>query len=252
VSPEGATLAFWALALLAAWTQTLTGFALGLILMGGVGLMGLMPIPEAAAVTSVLVLANAAVVLARGWRAVDRRALLLTLMGTWPTLALGLWLLGWLAGEAVGLLQLLLGLLIAGAALQLAARPRVLPAPSGPWSFVLAGLAGGLLGGLFATAGPPIIWHLYRQPLPVAVLRTTLVAVFAVNQAIRLPLVAATTGIAPGTWLAAAGAVPAVLLGSAVASRWPPPLAPATLRRLAFTLLLLSGVSLAGAGLARL
>ena len=84
-----ATLAFWLIACLAAWMQTLTGFALGLILMGGVGLLGLMPLPEAAVVTSILVVTNGAIVLWRGWREVDVAALRLYLAGTLPTLIIG-------------------------------------------------------------------------------------------------------------------------------------------------------------------
>ncbi|MFT4150720.1 MAG: TSUP family transporter, partial [Paracoccaceae bacterium] len=204
--PDPQTLALWALAFAAAWTQTLTGFALGLILMGGCGLFGLLPLPEAALVTSVLVLVNGSIVLRQGWRQVDRQVLALTLAGTAPMLAIGFALLGWLAGQALWLLQLLLGLLIAGSALQLAARPQVRAQRSPAASFVAAGAAGGLLGGLFATAGPPIIWHLYRQPMTLGTLRVTLVAVFAINQALRLAIAAAATGIGGQVALVAAGA----------------------------------------------
>ena len=60
---EPGILIFWAIAALAAWVQTLTGFALGLILMGATGALGLMPVPQAAAITSLLVLVNAMLVL---------------------------------------------------------------------------------------------------------------------------------------------------------------------------------------------
>ena len=104
---EPGILIFWAIAALAAWVQTLTGFALGLILMGATGALGLMPVPQAAAITSLLVLVNAMLVLSRGWRDVDRPALRLILLGAFPALIAGFFLLNWLAGTALGLLQLL-------------------------------------------------------------------------------------------------------------------------------------------------
>ena len=168
---EPGILIFWAIAALAAWVQTLTGFALGLILMGATGALGLMPVPQAAAITSLLVLVNAVLVLSRGWRDVDRPALRLILLGAFPALIAGFFLLNWLAGTALGLLQLLLGLVIAGSAAQLAARPTLRETRSPPVTFFLSGLIGGTMGGLFATTGPPVIWHLYRQPMPLAAVR---------------------------------------------------------------------------------
>lgn len=53
------------------------------------------------------------------------------------------------------------------------------------------------MGGLFSTAGPPLVYHLYRQPLPVAVIRETLVAVFGINAVLRLALVAGSGNIRP-------------------------------------------------------
>lgn len=245
---DAPTIGFWILAALAAWMQTLVGFALGLILMGGAGLLGLMPLPQAAMVTSILVVLNGTMMLWRGWREVDRAALSYTLIGSVPTLALGFALLNWLAGQAIGALQLMLGLVIAGAALQLVMRPHPLAQRSPPAVFVSTGAVGGILGGLFATAGPPIIWNLYRQPITLASIRVTLVAVFMANQVLRLGMALATTGIGLPVWVAAAGTVPSVMLGTYVARRWPPPFGPQAMRRLAFGLLMLSGVSLAVAG----
>lgn len=56
------------LAGLAAYMQTLTGFAFDLITMGGIGLSGLMPLPDAAVLVGCMALVNAAQVLARGRR----------------------------------------------------------------------------------------------------------------------------------------------------------------------------------------
>ena len=61
------------LAAVAAYTQTLTGFALGLILMSGVGLTGVIALPDAAVLVSCLTFVNAVLVLAKGWRDVALR-----------------------------------------------------------------------------------------------------------------------------------------------------------------------------------
>ena len=57
----------------AAYAQTLTGFAFGLITMGGVGLTGLLSLPDAAMIVSVLTLVNATQMLLKGWRDVAWR-----------------------------------------------------------------------------------------------------------------------------------------------------------------------------------
>lgn len=247
-----ALLIFWAIAALAAWVQTLTGFALGLILMGATGALGLMPVPQAAAITSLLVLVNAVLVLSRGWRDIDRPALRLILLGAVPALIAGFFLLGWLAGMALGLLQLLLGLVIAGSAAQLAARPKLRETRSSPVTFFLSGLIGGLMGGLFATTGPPVIWHLYRQPMPLAAVRVTLVATFFLTQLLRTSLVIGSGGITLPLLISAAGAAPAVILGTWAVRRFPPPVQPSTIRKAALVLLFLSGASLIVSSLGKL
>lgn len=252
MAPSPDIVIFWAIAALAAWVQTLTGFALGLILMGATGLLGLMPLPQAAAVTSVLVIINGAQVLWHGWRDLDRRVLALLMIGAMPALAGGYWLLEWMAGQALEALRLTLGAVVAIAAVQLSLRPRHRATLSGAPAFVLAGVAGGLMGGMFATSGPPVIWQLYRQPMPLAAVRVTLVGLFFVTQIFRLGLVAATTGIGAPIVMSAAGAAPAVILGTWAARRFPPPVAALTVRRLALGLLLLSGVAMVATSLPRL
>jgi uncharacterized protein len=57
----------------AAYAQTRTGFAFGLITMGSVGLTGLLSLPDAAMIVSVLTLVNATQMLLKGWRDVAWR-----------------------------------------------------------------------------------------------------------------------------------------------------------------------------------
>lgn len=108
------------------------------------------------------------------------------------------------------------------------------------------------MGGLFATSGAPVIWQLYRQPLAQTTVRTTLISFFFVTQAMRLGLVGATGGFSIGLATAAAGAIPAVALGTIVARRFPPGVPPARIRQVALILLLLSGLGMIATALPRL
>jgi hypothetical protein len=241
----GSLLGFAALAAVGAYAQTTTGFAFGLIAMGGVAMTGLLPLPDAAVVVGMLTLLNTAMILRGGRANVRRRELRLILCGSLPTLGLGYAALGWLAESRVDLLKLALGLVIVAASLQLVLRPDPRARPSGAASFVGMGAVAGVLGGLFSTGGPPLIYHLHRQPFPPAAIRETLVAAFGAAALLRLGLVAA-AGDMPGAAgpLLLAGA-PAVFAATAAARRWPPPLTPAARRLVVFVLLALSGLSLA-------
>lgn len=242
--PLPALIGFWLLGFAGAWTQTLTGFALGLIVMSGTALFGLLPLPVAAQIISVLVLLNGALVLSRDHRHLDRSALAYALAGALPMIALGYALLHWMAGSAVEGLRLILGLFVATAALQLVRRPEPRAERSSAAAFALAGASGGVMGGLFATSGPPVIWLFYRQPFGLDRIRVTLVSFFVVTQAWRLALTMADRSLDRLTLVALAGALPAIALGTWAARRFPPPVAPLAIRRAALALLFLSGVAL--------
>ncbi|MBD8065889.1 sulfite exporter TauE/SafE family protein [Devosia sp. PTR5] len=233
------------LAGLAAYIQTMTGFAFGLLMMAGIAMLNLIPLPDAAVVVGLLTLINAIQMLARGWRDVAWDQFRLIIGPSLMMLVGGYWLLEYLADTNLDGLRLLLGVVIIGASIQLSLRPHPRQHLSRPPSFVVAGALAGILGGMFSTAGPPLIYHMYRQPLPHAVVRQTLVLVFAINAVLRLVLVGV-SGNWPGRAAAwALVAAPAVMVLTFAAKRWPPPLSPLAIRRVAFFLLLLTGVFLA-------
>lgn len=239
-----AVISFTALCFVAAYVQTITGFAFGLVVMGAAALMGLMPLTDAAVVVSLLTLVNAVMMLARGWRDIARYPFLYSLAASIPMVLAGYVILMITASVSLTALRLLLGLVIIISSLQLMRRPVPYNELSSGWSFGLFAAVGGLMGGLFSTAGPPLVYHFYRQPLPLVAIRETLVAVFAANASFRLVLVAF-----EGSWNSsipvwAAAGVPGVMAATYMARRWPPPLSPVALRRLAFVLLFLSGLSL--------
>jgi len=95
-------------------------------------------------------------------------------------------LLGLAAGVALSdlvtdALKPLLGLLVLLLALRELWRGRGAPAPS-PLASGVAFVGAGLLQGLFATGGPPLVWGLASQGLPKTAFRSTLVtALFAMN-----------------------------------------------------------------------
>lgn len=232
------------LAAVAAYVQTLTGFALGLIMMGGVGLTGIIGLPEAAILVSCLTFVNAVLVLARGWRDIAPREFASILISSIVMLFAGYWLLGVMASTSIDWLKLLLGAVIVVSSIQLALKPVHLAKPSSTPSFFFYGAIAGLMGGLFSTSGPPVVYHLYRQPLHPVVIRETLVAVFAANATLRFGIAAWSGDLPEGNFWWTLLSIPVVIALTIVAKRWPPPISQLAMRRLAFILLLLSGLSL--------
>ena len=86
-----ALIGFLLLTGIAAYAQTLTGFAFGLITMGGVGLSGLLSLPDAAMLVSLLTLVNATQMLLKGWRDVAWREFGLVMVTT----SMGISAAGW-------------------------------------------------------------------------------------------------------------------------------------------------------------
>ncbi|MCB8819701.1 sulfite exporter TauE/SafE family protein [Microvirga rosea] len=228
----------------AAYAQTLTGFAFGLITMGGIGLTGLLSLPDAAMIVSVLTLVNATQMLIKGWREVAWREFRLVMLSSIPFLFVGYALLEWLAGTRADWLRLILGVVIIISSLQLARKPEPLPQRSGNASFLFFGGIAGLMGGLFSTAGPPLVYHFYRQPMPLLKIRETLVTVFALNAVFRIGLVGLSGGLPTGSAWSGLLAIPVVMGATHAARNWPPPLSPTRMRQIVFVLLFLSGVSL--------
>ncbi|MCX8279333.1 sulfite exporter TauE/SafE family protein [Phyllobacterium sp. 0TCS1.6C] len=243
-------LAFMVTAGLAAYVQALTGFAFGLILMGAVALGAMMPLQDAAVVTSVLTLVNASMMLSKGWNEVLKKTLVLVLLSSLPSLVIGYLLIEHLAENGVVLMRILLGAIIIVSSLQLVLPPKREKQPASDRSFVTFGIFSGLMSGMFSTSGPPLVYHLYRQPLPLVAIRETLVTIFGVNALLRLGVV-----IADGTfpdrhyWPAFFAIVP-VMAGTQLARRLPLPISGKHLKLIIFVLLCASGASLAIPGLA--
>lgn len=239
------TAALLAIVAVATWVQTVTGFALGLVLVAGVGLTGVIPISDAALLVTFLILVNAGLIAGRYWRYLAWRACMLTIAPSLVCAVAGYVLLRYLEADSVAWVKLVLGLVVVLSAVPLMLRPAPLSRMDSDASFLGAGAVAGLMGGLFATPGPPLVYHFYRQPMQAQVVRVSLVTIYAFIVTLRLGVVVASGAFPVRVLWWAALAVPMTIVTTYLADRWRPPIGEAALRRFAFGLLLISGLALA-------
>lgn len=229
--------------------QTLTGFAFGLVLLGLAASLKLASVADAANASMVLTLVNTVTYFAGHRQPLPWRLMRPAVVMSLPGVVLGVSLLGWLSGNAVDLLRGMLGVTIVACALVLMLRSARASQVSGPASFGAAGAVSGLLGGMFGTSGPPMVFHMYRQPVDAESIRRGLLMIFGINAAIRLLMVLAMGGFSLRAAVLTLLACPLVAGVTRWTQRYPPPLAPATLRLLVVGLLVTSGGSLLASSL---
>ncbi|MPM49422.1 putative sulfite/organosulfonate exporter TauE [bioreactor metagenome] len=229
---------------LASACQNLTGFAFALIFVGLAGALHLMPIADAANVAGLLSLVNGVVYL-RSHPFTPRWDLLKPmLISSQIGVLIGLGLLQLLSGDLVSVLRMLLGVTIIACAFLLLVQKGRREQVSGTRSMYVAGGLSGLLGGLFSTSGPPIVYHLYREPLPAALIRQCLLVLFLANTVLRLGIVISMGQLTQASLVVSAFAVPVVAGVTWLLAKYPPPLPVRVLQWLVCTLLLLAGVSM--------
>lgn len=224
--------------------QTITGFAFGLILLGLVGMLRLASLADAANVASVLTLVQAVVVLKGSRQSLDLQALRDTSLGSGIGVVIGVALLGWLSGNIVLMLRFLLGLTILVCAATMLARVTPLRERSSHGAFRAFGLVSGVMSGLFSSAGPPLVYQFYRQPMGPVAIRQTLVTIFGFNALLRLMLVVPTGQFSVSAiWLSLL-AMPLVLALTWLVKRHPPNWSPRTVRAIVCALLVSAGLGL--------
>ncbi|SDC87144.1 sulfite exporter TauE/SafE family protein [Paraburkholderia lycopersici] len=228
----------------ASYFQTVTGFGLGMIVMGATSGFGLAPIASIATLLSLVTFANSATALPGKLHHIDWRAVGAATLGVLPSVVAGVLLLEYLSASASGMLQLLLGAVVLYGGLSAALRPAPLAQRSGDRSFFVSGVCGGLLSGMFGVSGPPLIFQFYRQPLTLIEIRCALILIFTVTSATRVLFSVWQGQLGPAIWIEAALAAPVVMLATLAARHYPPPLSCMATRRFAFGVLMAIGAAL--------
>ncbi|MBO1518985.1 sulfite exporter TauE/SafE family protein [Oceanisphaera pacifica] len=240
---------FLIIAGVAGYFQTVTGFGLGMIVMGLAGGLAIAPMTSVAAVVSIMTLINCMVALPGRLHYVHWPSVGMVALGIIPTITVGVLLLNYLSGSAANIVKALLGLVIVYAAAGLLLKPSLQQQVASRISFVWFGGLSGFLGGLFGIAGPPLIYHYYRQPLDLIRIRTTLILLFAVSSGVRTLFVVGQGQMNIEILTLTAWTVPIIAMATWVGRHWPPPFSAQTMLRLVFFVLMLIGVSLIVAGL---
>lgn len=150
-----------------------------------------------------LCLPTEAVITWRTRRLQDWQRTLKVVAWSLPALGLGAWMLGTVDTRALGLG---LGVVIAAlGAWYLFFEHRIRPRFGRPWHLPAAALTGGILGGLFAVAGPPIILYFKSLRMDKSAFRAALISIWLCMTCIKIPLYAV-WGLYSWSSLAAAGA----------------------------------------------
>jgi uncharacterized protein len=238
--------AFLVCVALATCAQSVTGFAIALILLGLTSLFELAPLPDVANVAMVLSLASAAIALRGTRRSLDWAIWKPTVTGSVFGYGAGVALLGWLNSNVVIALRLLLGLVVIACAAVVLFRAEPLAQPSSRASFRSFGFMSGVLGGLFSASGPPLVYQFYRQPLSVEEVRDTLQAALATGSLIRLAMV-----VPAGQFTGRSLVLCAVSVPVAMGLTWwlrahPPAWRRETVLKVVCVLLVITGVGLIG------
>lgn len=121
-------------------------------------------------------------------------------------------------------------------------KPHPYEQPSPGRSFFVSGSLGGLLGGLFGVSGPPLIYHLYRQPVAVSAVRTTLLLVFGLICLFRLSLEVAQGSFDRQVLQLSLLSIPTTAVAGWLYVRFPPAFSDTTVRRGSFILFGVMGV----------
>ncbi|OZI77952.1 TSUP family transporter [Bordetella genomosp. 12] len=230
----------------ATYAQTMTGFAFGLVLLGLSSLFALAPLPDMSNTVSILTLINALVAIGRNRPQVNWTLLRPAMISSLVGVALGVAALDSIHGRMSVVLQWLLGLTILVCAFMLIMQARQLPRVSSRPVFVFFGLISGLLGGLFSSAGPPMVYQLYRQPLPLAVIRNSLLVLFAANAVVRLALVSWQGTLHANTLWMSLEALPVVVILTMLVRRFATADSIRAVKRMVFVLLIAAGLGLVG------
>ena len=235
---------FSVMVVIATAVQTITGFALGLILVALCTAFGVMSVIDCAAIVSLVSMMNTGLLLRRSYRDLNGHVVMAIMLGLIPTLLLGFYWLDQVGRDQVSLLRTIIGAMVLVAGMTLMLRPSPYSSLSAKPSFFGSGLIGGLFGGLFSAAGAPIAYLMYRQPLAISVIRSSLLAVFFLSTFVR----AVTGGFAghytPDVLIKTLVAAPVMLVTTMLIEPTLPAIPDQVVRRLVFLCLMALGLYL--------
>ena len=235
---------FLSLVFVGAVVQSLTGFAMALIILGGVAALGLAGISETAAVVSILSLFNAGLALRYNYRLIDYTLMKTMSIGMVPAVFAGLLILEYMSEAFSDLLRISLGVMIISAGILLFLKPTPYPAISRTSTQSLIGALGGVMAGTYGAGGAPFAYLLYRQPLDFNIVRATLLALFAISTLTRTVLVGAIGSLSSSVLSLVALGLPIVLIATLVSVKLGKYLPDTWLRKFTFFLLMLVGAFL--------
>ncbi|MBC5785386.1 TSUP family transporter [Ramlibacter sp. USB13] len=241
---------FLACVAVATCAQSITGFALALILLGLTGLFDLAPLPDVANVATVLSLASAVIALRGTRKSLDRAIWRTTVTGSIFGYAIGVALMAWLNANVVMVLRLLLGVVVIACAVIVLVRTEPLAQRSSPASFRGFGVLSGVLGGLFSASGPPLVYQFYRQPMDLEAVRDTLVATLAAGSLVRLLMVVPAGQFSTRSLLLCLLSLPLAMGITWWMRRHPPAWPRAAVLKVVCALLVVTGVGLIGPAVA--
>lgn len=236
--PEINILLFLTLVAIGAVVQTITGFAMGLIIIAGVTALDVADISFSAAVISFISLANTVVALRQSHRHVDLYYLKWITAGMVPFLIVGFLLLEFLSNQYYSSLKTFLGIVIISGGIMLMITPSPFNEVSSRSSIGFTGVLGGIIAGLYSAGGAPLAYFMYRQPLELIIIRSTLLGVFAVSTICRSMIAGVAGHIDKSVLSTTAIAIPVVVIVTMLTGRVLHLIPDKLVRRVVFILLI--------------
>ena len=212
--------------------------------MGAATALELTSVPVAAAVVSLVTLVNGLFALPGSLHKIYWRGTTSAMIGILPAMIIGVLLLNLFTETAYQILKLLLGVTILSAAIHQMITCATQEQVSGRPAYFMSGLLGGLFGGLFGIAGPPLIYHYYRQPQEIEFIRNGLIMLFVFTSASRTFFIGIQGQLDKEILLLTAFTIPIVALATLLGRYYPPRISEVTLRRTVIVILTFIGINL--------
>ncbi|MFP6682924.1 MAG: TSUP family transporter, partial [Gammaproteobacteria bacterium] len=156
---------FLSAVLVGSYIQAVVGFALAMVMMAIGGATGTITLPVLTAASSIIAFVQVVFALKGQSSFVHRSIFSWMIAGQIPAIGIGVWFLTVLDRDAQWFLQMLLGIFIIVGSSSMMIRPYPRHKVSTQRACLIAGIGGGLIGGMFSASGPIIGWFAYRQPL---------------------------------------------------------------------------------------